>query len=586
MNYQMKNFSTEQTELLRSFLFTAPHSNVSLIYPQQLVAGEELAPLISAYSRSNQPLQERVLEFVDKQKNTEAKALLPHLPELMKTFRNEDGSLKISKKTRNFSKKWVLAHGHSSIKEMNSIFGCVEGISDICGKLITGHPLAHPQVKSSRYISFEDTLDMALVDPDIQNLSCSNEIIEHLKELNTEYLNATKYLANAVFKSEETDQIREFLTRDSVLDMHGEKLFNRAKKKDPELVKTDTLIEELKSQAYENINSDEYVMGQLEKFVLDRSRVYLPGSTRTSLGFMIDGRTCEEIITTLLTSPLIEAQSFGNQIWTETKKISPVLLGDQSHIKKDEWKYELDTDFRKELATRLDYIVMHSEQKFGRVYSPSFVHSRGEDTRSAVMAAYKYSDFSFDDLIEQLKEKDVKWILDRTHEHRNKFDQLHESGGHGGMLTEMTMPYHGYRDMFRHRKGARSNQLYTTVHGFENVEIFNHFDINSRYELLMNKNNELFRKAAKENPHAAQKVVAFGQLCRAAHSWSLEQIGYIARIRANIETGNISYVKTVHQIVDGVKRLSPQLASKINYNQEMFPEHIWKEGYDLFRSKK
>jgi len=40
----MKNFSQENEETIRSFLFTNPHGEVSFLYPQELIAGGELSP--------------------------------------------------------------------------------------------------------------------------------------------------------------------------------------------------------------------------------------------------------------------------------------------------------------------------------------------------------------------------------------------------------------------------------------------------------------------------------------------------------------------------------------------------------------
>ncbi|MEK6881786.1 MAG: hypothetical protein AABY22_19365, partial [Nanoarchaeota archaeon] len=150
----MENFSESEEELIRKFIFTNPHGDVSFIYPQELVNSEDLSPLMSAYSRTHTPMQERVLKFLDKDKLEQTRAMLPHMKELIDIFRNEDGSLKLSAKTAMFNREYPLLHGHNSIKEETGLFGHCENISDIAGKKITGHPLNKPQVKSSRYISF------------------------------------------------------------------------------------------------------------------------------------------------------------------------------------------------------------------------------------------------------------------------------------------------------------------------------------------------------------------------------------------------------------------------------------------------
>lgn len=113
----MKNFSAEEEELIGQYLFTNPYGDTGFMYPQELVAGEELSPLMSAYSRTHVPFTRRVLQFLDTEKKEETRALLPHIRPIMNIFREADGTLKISRRTGHFNREWVLAHGHSSIKE-------------------------------------------------------------------------------------------------------------------------------------------------------------------------------------------------------------------------------------------------------------------------------------------------------------------------------------------------------------------------------------------------------------------------------------------------------------------------------------
>ena len=163
-------FSSDELETVRRFTFTNPHGDTSLVYPQELLTAEELSPLTGAVSRTHLGMQERALRFLDKDKRDQTRELLPHIPELMRIFRDDDGSLKQDFKTAAFNREWPLAHGHNSLKEETNVFGHVENISDIGGKKITGHPLNHPQVKSSRYISFGKTLDLSLEDEDLRCL--------------------------------------------------------------------------------------------------------------------------------------------------------------------------------------------------------------------------------------------------------------------------------------------------------------------------------------------------------------------------------------------------------------------------------
>ena len=107
-----KNFSKEEEELIRKFIFTNPNGKDSFIYPQQLFSGEEFSPIISEYSRTHKSLQDRVLSYLDKEKLEETRAMLPMMPKLMEITRNPDGSLLSTKKTEGFNRLWILRKGH------------------------------------------------------------------------------------------------------------------------------------------------------------------------------------------------------------------------------------------------------------------------------------------------------------------------------------------------------------------------------------------------------------------------------------------------------------------------------------------
>lgn len=582
------NFSLEDEKLLRQFLFTNPHGSDSFVYPQELIAGEELSPLMSAYSRTHTPFQDRVLQFLDKQKVDVTRHMLPLIPGLLQQFRNEDGSLKVSPKTASFNSEWVLAHGHNSIKEETSLFGHSEDISDITGKKITGHPLAKPQVKSTRYLSFEKVLARSSQDPDIALL---DEIAQmpifsgHIADLNREYLQATDRLTNAVLNSTQNREIVSYLSQPQIVQAQVERNITAKLKKTPNLQITDqTVIEE--REKYLDTLQDSAVKKDLGKFVLDFTRVYLPAATKTSMGYSVDARTIEEIVTDMISSPRLEDQQRGRSIWNEAKKVAPILLGDKSHIKVNEWQKE-NEDLRNYFRERFAQIptINHGGPMVKLVTSKDV--DMYSDRWNAALALFPFMDASVIDLYAGLaNQADVVDVLKLVHKNRSNYDVLHPSISHGGLVTEFVMPFHGYRDMFRHRNGSRSVQLLTSELGYEVPTIFKTFGLDVSYNQMTQANVEVVRRAQAINRHAAEKLVMFGANCRALHTWQPNQSGYVDRLRSNQVTGNITYVLAAREHTRALEEIMPETVKFFRTNFTEYPADMWKKGYAMVDAKR
>ncbi len=582
----MKNFSLEEQELLRASIFTNPGGKTSLVYPQPLVAGEEISPLMSAYSRTHVSMQQRVLEFIDQEKDEMARAALPHLRPLMLIFRESDGTLRVSRKTRDFNEKWVLAHGHSSIKEETAVFGHVEDISDIVGKKITGHPLCKPQVKSTRYLSYGTVLDQSLEDEDLRSLPNAVEVIEHVAWMNQRYQEMTEGLTDRACHDALNQEFVAYLRSDARVAVELDKKIAGRRKKDAAYTPSPSDLEEMRRSIL-STSSDETVRAGIEKFILDSSRVYLLAVTKTSLGFSADARTLEEIITDMISSPRAEDRRRGQELWDEAKKIAPVLLGEKSHIAVDDWKVKNESELRTHFQERFDGSTPGKEGKTVDLITPRDM-DQCSDRWNAALAVFPYVDLTLVEIYARLDDASaVKNVLERAHEHRDDtHDVLHPAISHSGLVFQLTMGYHGYRDMFRHRRGSRSVQLLTTRLGFEVPATIRMLGMDTEYLRDMRRCAEVYEAVRRHSPHLAEKVVPFGALCRALHSWQVNQVGYIAALRTRIKTGNASYVETTREMVRKVADLMPETARFFRYDSAEYPPQLWKNAYGWYDTEK
>ncbi|MEK6819379.1 MAG: hypothetical protein AABY10_05610 [Nanoarchaeota archaeon] len=577
----MRNFSAGEENLIRNFVFTNPYGEDSFIYPQPLVAGEELSPLMSAVSRTHSPMQTRVLQFLDIEKTEQTRSMISQIPTLMEIFRNKDGSLKISRRTGDFNREWVLAHGHDSIKEGTTLFGHSENVSDITGKKISGHPLMRPQAKSTRYISYGRVLDGILEDEDIRSLPSSGKFLEYASYMNRRYLALTEQLGDLVFNHSDTRDIADHLRSEENMESEVEAKIKRKTRLNPDFHPDDNDRAKFREEVLAGL-TNEAMRKEVDKFVLDSSRVYLLAGTRTSYVYSVDARTLEEVITDLISSPRTEDQRRGNSIWNEAKKIAPVLLGEKSHVSVDEWKVKNEGELRSYFEERFGQAQPeHGGAKSATLLTPRDIEMH-TDRFNAALAVFPYTHSSLRSIMSSLSETDVREVLEKTHRHRGTYDVISPSISHGGLMFELLMPYHGYRDLFRHRRGARSTQLLTTQHEFEVPEIVSFFGIEEDYARDIEMAKSMYEEARRISPHVAEKLVPFGANCRALHSWQANQLGYIANLRTDISKGNLAYVKTAREMVEQFKREMPETAKYLKHDEREYPPHLWKRGYEWF----
>ncbi len=581
----MTNFSAEEEESIREFLFTNPHGDTSLVYPQPLVAGEELAPLMSAVSRTHMPTQDRVLQFLDREKAEQTRAFFQYIQPLVEVFRLSNGTLRVSRRTGNFNREWVLAHGHGSIKEGTNLFGHAENISDITGKRITGHPLNHPQVKSTRYISYGKVLEMSLEDEDVLSLPNAEEAVEYVRWMNQRYLDTSARLRDLVYDHPDTREVVAFLRRSENVEIEVQKALARKRMLDEGYVASEKDREEERRRVLEGLQ-DENVRRDVGKFVLDYSRVYLVAATRTSDIFSVDARTLEEIITDMISSPRLEDKKRGQELWDEAKKIAPVLLGEKSHVKIDQWKVHNEKELRAYMGERFGHISLQNHGKDRvRMLTPRDIEMY-TDRFNAALVVFPYVDAAVEDVMGALSEGDIREVLTKAHEHREDHNVLHPAISHGGLMFEPVMAYHAYRDIFRHRRGSRSVQLLTTRLGFEIPAIFDSFGLREEYLEDMERCKGVYEKAREFSPHVAEKLVPFGANCRSLHSWQPNQVGYIARLRGDIGKGNRTYVEMAREMVAAFRGVMPITGEFLRVGDQDYPPHLWTKGFSWYDAER
>ena len=574
---RLQHFSDEETALLAHYIFTNPLGETSMMHYNELVRAEELSPIASAVSRTHVSTVERTLDFIDKEKMAVARDLIPHIRAIVQLTRSPDGSLVVSKRAADFNQKWVIGHGHSSIKEETQLFGFMEHISDCALDALLGHPLSRPQVKSTRYISYGEVLDRSLSDPDILRLPNPEKFLEYIRFMNRRYLEVMHVLADAVHAHPDTRAYYAWMRSEPQAREHLRIWTEQERKKGQE---TDLDQAHAERHRYLNGLSLEKQREDAEKFVLDYSRMYLLAVTKTSTVFSVDARTLEEVITRMISHPRIEEQQRGRELREEAMKLAPVLMGEKSHIREDSWYRELMTTIGQSLVERFGRPIQeHAQKPSVRLYDPHRFQP-GSDLMSAALIVFHHTNLPLDVIMECITASEAHDIIDAAHSTRGDVNELHPAMAHSGLFVEFMIGVHAYRDLFRHRNGHKTPQPLTTRHGFEVPEIYDTFGLTREYLKHMAYATEIFEEAYEHDPLIAQKLVPFGALRRALHSWSPQQVAYVTNLRGRIRTGHRSYVQVVRQLAQSFREQFPVLGAHLRVDTSEYPAHLIKRAYD------
>ena len=577
-------FTDEEEELILSLYVTEPYADIFGVY--DTLPSEQFATFGASYSRTHRPFQQSlimaieagdildpelvrtVLDTTTRQSKVytaledapETDAVvaaavrdLLHVPTFIETIHQFRG---VPDKAKKFIQKWAQQYGHNSIKEMGNIRFCCENIPDISGKHITGHALAHPQVKSSRYIDWREILARAEDNIDVQQSKHAELLITTLQRLNKGYNDLTEQCELFMLETPLNLQYLDHALAD--LDEEG-----RAKKE--RLYKTD-----------------------VGKTVFDATRYLLTPSMLTSLACSVDTRSMEDIITSFLSSPLHEDQRIGQELWDQTQKLVPVLLGEKCHAGRNEYEiarrerldalvkelFPFEQSREYEITGRTNFVPLDSVDMFG-------------DMQLAACLAYEHGHGSFIQYYNHLvtHPSEVKNIIDAAFEGRGQWDAVPKALQQGGSMREFLMDYGGYRDVFRHRPGSRSRQRLSTYHGFETPPLITASGLQEEYDELNRMADETFRAVAQDEPYTAQLIVPFAARCRTLYTWSSGQDAYFVELRSK-PTGNESYRLIAHDIADENLERAPEVWKHVQVDRTMYPPELAKIARKWYDSER
>ena len=273
-----------------------------------------------------------------------------------------------------------------------------------------------------------------------------------------------------------------------------------------------------------------------------------------------DARTLSDIITELLSHPLQEFRTVGQQIKEEAETALPTLL---AHARANAFLTEQHLGLRDVAAT---FGAVERVRGEGRPGTRLLAYDEHLDARLLASILFEQSDLPYATLLDGCKAKTVgerKALFERILDNRGSRDPLPMSlEGADPFDFELSIDFGAYRDIGRHRKGFQQQQLLTTAHGYLTPPLLRQAGLADGFATVLDRVASLQPVVASAHPHAAGYITPFAFLQRVRISFDPRQCAYFIELRSGPE-GHFAYRQCAIDLFHAIREVSPLFASLI-----------------------
>jgi thymidylate synthase ThyX len=461
---------------------------------------------------------------------------------------------------KEFFDAWLVDYGDDSIQEMvGGLPSACEFVSNVAVKEIEDCRLGSYIEKSTRYVAFDKKLPngefMFFKDPDILDSKYGDDYLKLMNGLFNSYSSNIGKMSSLMKDQNQIDKI-SFKINDKTI---------RISELTKEIEEQSGISETDLTKAYEN---------SIKANALDFLRDYLPMSTLTHVGMSMDGRTYENMLNKMLSSPLSECRFIAKRLNGELGMIIPSLVKRVTDAHGSSFQKFLSErnasafNYTKELANGL----VDKGQNVDLVeYKGQESAEPDKDLQIAVLSAilYRYSNgASIRQIREMLNKMDdaqrKKLISDYVGVRNNRRHKPGRAFENAEYLFDLKGRIGIYRDLQRHRIGTQERQNFGTELGYETRKEFDQIGIGDDYRSKMAEVEELYKNLKESLPYQAQYVVTFGFNIRWYYRLNARQLYHLCELRSS-QQGHPDYRKIVQTMAMKVKEVHPTVIEHMKY---------------------
>jgi thymidylate synthase ThyX len=461
---------------------------------------------------------------------------------------------------KEFFDAWLVDYGDDSIQEMvGGLPSACEFVSNVAVKEIEDCRLGSYIEKSTRYVAFDKKLPngefMFFKDPEILDSKYGDDYLKLMNGLFNSYSSNIGKMSSLMKDQNQIDKI-SFKINDKTI---------RISELTKEVEEQSGISETDLTKAYEN---------SIKANALDFLRDYLPMSTLTHVGMSMDGRTYENMLNKMLSSPLSECRFIAKRLNGELGMIIPSLVKRVTDAHGSSFQKFLSErnasafNYTKELANGL----VDKGQNVDLVeYKGQESAEPDKDLQIAILSAilYRYSNgASIRQIREMLNKMDdaqrKKLISDYVGVRNNRRHKPGRAFENAEYLFDLKGRIGIYRDLQRHRIGTQERQNFGTELGYETRKEFDQIGIGDDYRSKMAEVEELYKNLKESLPYQAQYVVTFGFNIRWYYRLNARQLYHLCELRSS-QQGHPDYRKIVQTMAMKVKEVHPTVIEHMKY---------------------
>jgi thymidylate synthase ThyX len=409
-------------------------------------------------------------------------------------------------KSSQFSEKWIVGYGHSSVAEHAILHLALENVSRLAIEMIEGNRLASYTEKSTRYQEWNR--EAYVIPPEIQGSRFETLYIDTLGQLFDAYEHAIPLVKQVIAS------------------------------KDPQR------SDEKEKAWYERIRTAS----------IDVCRFLLPAASVANVGVTINARALEYAIRKLLSSDLAEVRMIGEEVKVVATQEVPTLV-----------KYATPLSYMSQVKQAiepfLEPVVDKPTTEMCRLveYDPM-----GEQKVLAGLL-YRFGQGTFAECQQKIFElsfEEQQSLVGKIFSEATPFDTPPRELEYTSYVFDMIMDQGAFFEFKRHRMMSQTPQALTTRLGFAVPSSITEAGCASQYIAAMQQAASTFEIIAAEMPAVASYVVPNGYNRRVLFELNLRELFHFIRIRCN-PNAHFSIRRVGRAMIEKIQPVHPMFCAQL-----------------------
>ncbi len=415
-----------------------------------------------------------------------------------------------------FSEKWIVGYGHSSVAEHAVLHLALENVSRLAIETIESNRLASYTEKSTRYQQWDSSA--FVIPPEIRHSPFAKTYEDHLSHLFVTYseiLDGLLPWGQSQTESEEGESERSWL--------------NRSKLK-----------------------------------AVDVARFVLPAASMANVGLTINARALEYAIRKMLSSDLMEVRLIGEEVKQVATQELPTLV---KHAEPIAYLPEV-SHYARDLSSGLPNTLSEPFQL-------TSIDQNGEDKILAAVL-YRFGKASFQDCldhVQSLTQAEKQAIVDKLFEKVGKFDNPLRELEYANASFDLIMDQGAYFEFKRHRMMTQTVQDFSIDHGYAIPLAISEAGLEDKYKACMVEIAGLYEQIAAWNPQVAAYVLPNAYNRRVFCQANLRSLFHFIKLRS-ANNAHFSIRRVAYGMLELLQPHYPLFAEKIMANNDLSSQKL------------